>query len=171
MDKFFAFYFVLPISVGVAISLAGWILLAIDARRKMKIEGAESQTWEATGGKVVEVHMEKCDEGQGNSTPVLKPVVEYVYSVNETEYSGKIIFPQTCDKAGPEAANEFIERFPLNAYVPIRYNPDEPSVSRLEEKKRHSNRVRFIGLLCTYFGISVCCFTSFMAFVILGNIL
>lgn len=171
MDKFFPFYFIIPISLGTAITLAGAILLAIDSRRKQKVVQAQGPAWETTGGKVVAIHMEKRQPASDQAEALQAPVVDYVYNVEEKEYSGRIIFPESERETNPEAVEEFLERFPMNAYVPVRFNPEDPSISNLDAKQWRSNRIRFIGLLCTYFGISVCCFTSFMAFLILGNIL
>lgn len=170
MDKFFPFYFIVPISLGTAITLAGAILLAIDSRRRQKIVQAQGPAWETTGGKVVAINMEKGQPAPNQDLAPRVPVVDYVYSVDEKEYAGRISFEPGVE-TDPEAVEAFLERYPVNAYVPVRFDPDDPSVSHLEESRRRSNRIRFIGLLCTYFGISVCCFTSFMAFVILGNIL
>jgi hypothetical protein len=176
MDKIFLMYFVVPISLGVGILLVGAVLLAIDSRRHKKFEQVETQGWETTGGKVTAARLDECLPQPGNKKgvqpePAFKPVVEFVYTANGMEYTGNNIFPGDCENFSQAAAQAFLDKYPVNAYVPVLFNPEDPAKAALEDQPRRTNRMRMIGLLFTWFGICVCCFTSLMTFVIAGNIL
>jgi hypothetical protein len=176
MDKIFLMYFVVPISLGAGISLLGAVLLAIESRRKNRVELVETNTWETTGGKVTAVHLEECqskpaDKNGSQIDPAYKPVVEYVYTANGIEHNGNNLFPGDCENFNRTEAQKFLDKYPVNAYVPVRFNPADPSSSALEDQPQHNSRMRMFGLVFTWFGICVCCFTSLMVFVIAGNIL
>lgn len=177
IEKTFLIYFlILPVSLGVGITLMGVILLWIDSRRRKKYIPVEMTDWETTGGKILSVHLRECPSSEGeqnnsNSSLTYQPVVEFVYTVNGVEHNGNNLFPGDCDNFSKEEAQAFLDKYPVYSYVPVRYNPEEPTKSALENQPRHRNRVRMIGLLFTWFGVSVCCFSSLMIFIMSANIL
>ena len=177
IEKTFLIYFlVLPISLGVGITLMGAVLLWIDSRRRKKYIPIEMTDWETTGGKILSVHLNECppDEGDKKGTeaaPTYQPVVEFAYNVTSVEYKGNNPFPGDCDNFSREDAQAYLDKYPVNSYVPVRYNPEDPTKSALENQPRHRNRVRMIGLLFAWFGVSVCCFSSLMIFIMSANIL
>ena len=99
-----------------------------------------------------------------------EPIVDYVYVVKDVEHHGNSVFPGISEKFDEKASQEILNKYPLNTYVPVRYNPDDPSVSALMPHPGHPDYIQMAGYLLTGFGLSVCCFTSFMAFIIVGNI-
>jgi hypothetical protein len=177
IEKTFLMYFlVLPITLGVGILLMGAVLLLIDSRRRKKYIPVEMYDWETTGGKVLSVGLNECppDASAKKGTPpapTFQPVVEYAYTAKTVEYTGHNLFPGDCDNFSQAEAQAILDKYPLNAYVPVRFNPEDPTASALQDQPRRSNRVRLIGLLFTWFGISVCCFSSLMIFVMSANIL
>ncbi|HCC78684.1 MAG: hypothetical protein A2X25_10225 [Chloroflexi bacterium GWB2_49_20] len=177
IEKTFLMYFlVLPISLGVGITLMGAILLLIDSRRRKKYVPVEMYDWETTGGKILAVRLNECppsENVQKDSQTGLtyQPVVDYAYSANGVEHTGNNLFPGDCDNFSKEDAQAFLDKYPVNSFVPVRYNPSDPSKSALENQPRRTNRVRMIGLLFAWFGISVCCFSSLMIFIMSANIL
>lgn len=177
IEKTFLTYFlILPISLGVGIFLMGAILLWIDSRRRKKYIPVEMTDWETTGGKILSVRLDECPPGKGDpkasqTEVTYQPVVEFAYTVKNVEHKGNNLFAGECDNFAREEAQAFLDKYPLNAYVPVRYDPEDPTKSALESQPRHRNRVRMIGLLFTWFGISVCCFSSLMIFIMSANIL
>jgi len=170
------YFLVLPISLGVGITLMGAVLLWIDSRRRKKYIPVEMTDWETTGGKILAVHLNECppgksDQKDSNSVMMYQPVVEFAYTVNGVEHNGNNLFPGDCDNFSQVEAQAFLDKYPINSYIPVRYNPEDPIRSALENQPRHKNRFRMIGLLFTWFGISVCCFSSLMIFIMSANIL
>jgi hypothetical protein len=173
---FLIYFLVLPISLGVGITLMGAVLLWIDTRRRKKYIPVEMTDWETTGGKILSANLKECSESDGTTqgtqqAVTYQPVVEFVYTVAGVEYRGNNLFPGDCDAFSKENAQAFLDKYPLNAYIPVRFDPEDPTRSALENQPRHRNRVRMIGLLFTWFGISVCCFSSLMIFIMSANIL
>jgi hypothetical protein len=177
IEKTFLIYFlILPISLGVGIFLIGLVLLAIESRRNKKKVEVETHEWETTGGKVISARLDKCATSPGKNKgaqaePKFTPVMEFVYTANGKEYTSNNIFPGECENYSREAAQEILDNFPVNSYIPIRYDPNDPGISTLEDLPKPSNRLRMFGLLFTWFGISVCCFSSLMIFIMSANIL
>ena len=177
IEKTFLMYFlVLPISLGVGITLMGLVLLFIDSRRHKKYISVEMDGWETIGGKVLTARLEECQPAESDPKgsqvePAYQPVIEFVYNVQGMEYSGNNIFPGAYENFNKVNAQAFLDKYPQNSYVPVRFDPKEPTNSALEDQPRRSNRIRLVGLLFTWFGISVCCFSSLMIFIMSANIL
>lgn len=176
MDTKYILYFVVPSVIGTCILLIGVILLIIAARKKKKADQGETGDWVTTGGKVTAAHLEK-HEAQKNDKRgthidiTYEPVVEYRYTVDNVEYTGNKFFPGESTYFSESEAQELLGQHPLNSFVPIHYNPEDPSVSSLEERSQDSNVVYLAGWTLTAFGICVCCFTSFMIFLIVGQVM
>ena len=62
MNPLFAFYFVLPVILGVVILVMGALFLFIDSRRKKERGEIETQNWETTGGKIVSANINKHED-------------------------------------------------------------------------------------------------------------
>ena len=71
---------------------------------------------------------------------------------------------------GLDAAHEILKKYPVNSYAPVRYNPNDPAESALMSHPEHPDILLMAGYLFTGFGVLVCCFTSAMAFIVLGGI-
>ena len=174
MDKTFTLYFVVPVVLGVVILFAGVVILIITSRRKKQAGEINIDDWETVGGKIlsskIEEHEAKQSDSKGTHIDLTyEPIVEYVYVVNEVEYHGNKVFPGVSEKFGQEVAQEILEKYPHNTYVPVQYNPDNPSESALMPQREHPDYLIMAGYLFTSFGVSVCCFTSLMAFILLGK--
>ncbi len=176
IEKTFLIYFlVLPISVGIGIFLTGLVLMFIESRRNKKIE-VETHTWETTGGKIIAARLDECPPSEGDkkgaqAESTFIPVMEFIYTANGKEFTSNNIFPGDCDNYVKAAAQEILDKYPVNSFVPVRYDPEDPSISTLEDLPKPSNRLRMYGLLFTWFGVSVCCFSSLMIFIMSANIL
>lgn len=162
MNTEFILYFVVPLSLGFMITIAGAILLFTDSRRRKKEGDIDIEDWFATGGKVISAKLSKRHEGD-----TYEPIIKYVYTVDGIEYHGKRVFPhQKHPLSKKDPAQDIIDRHPQNAYVSVRYNPENPSDSALEATPHPMNYIVIAGWILTGLGISSCCFTSFMAFII-----
>lgn len=175
MNTRFILYFVVPSVSGACILLVGAILLFIAARNKKKVDQGETGDWSITGGKVTAAHLEKHEtqknDKRGTHIDITyEPIVEYSYVVNNAEYNGNKFFPGEAAYFSESDAQELLNQHPLNAYVPVHYNPQDPSVSSLEERSQNSNVVYLAGWVLTAFGICVCCFTAFMTVFIVGKV-
>ena len=117
------------------------------------------EDWATTGGKVMSARL---DESQSGDT--YKPIIEYAYTVNDTQYQGNNIFP------GENASfkKDLAQKHPVNMYVPVRYNPKNSSESALEPQPHPTNFITLAGWVLTGFWICAFCFTVFMTFVIFG---
>lgn len=163
MNTIFLFYFVVPLSLGVIITLTGAILLFVNSRKKPKAGEVDIGDWATTGGKVTSARL---DERQPNDT--YEPIIEYVYTVNDAEYHGNKVFPGENAGTKKVAAQEILDKHPVNMYVPVRYNPQNPSESALEAQPHPMNFTATAGWVLTGFGVCTCCFTTFMIFIIFG---
>lgn len=167
MDTRFILYFVVPLSLGIIITLAGVILLFVDSRKKQKAGEIDIEDWLTTGGKVISAKLSK-----EHPDATYEPMVKYVYTVDGTEYHGSKIFPgQKHTSSKKDIAQEIINKHPTGMYVPVRYNPEKPSDSALEAPPHPMNYISLAGWVLTGFGILSCCFTSFMAFIIVGKVM
>jgi hypothetical protein len=164
MDTRFLLYFVLPLSLGMVITLVGAILLLINSRKKPKAGEIDIGEWSTTGGQVRSARL-----GERQTDDTYEPVVEYVYTVNAAQYHGNKIFPGPNAGSKKEAAQGILDKHPVNMYVPVRYNPNDPSESALEAQPHPMNYIALGGWVLTAFGVCTCCFTAFMTFVIFGT--
>lgn len=164
MNTTFLLYFVVPLSLGIVITLAGAIFLFIDSRKKPKVGEIDIEEWLTTGGKVISAKLSK-----QHADETYEPIVKYVYTVDGTEYHGSMIFPgQKHTNSKKDAAQEILDKHPANMYVPVRYNPENPEDSALEAQPHPMNYIALAGWILFGFGVSSCCFTAFMAFIIFG---
>ena len=176
MDKtFLMYYFVLPISIGVIVLVLGGVLWLVAARRKKKIGEIEIGDWETTGGKIISARIEKRESKAENKSGAqvditYEPILDYVYVVKDIEHHGNTVFAGTSEKFDQKTSQEILDKYLTNTYVPVRYNPEDPTQSALMPHRERTNFIQMAGYLLTAFGLSVCCFTSFMAFIIVGNI-
>jgi len=170
MTQEFALRFVVPVVAGVLILLAGIIALAVDSRKKKKTELVETQDWETTGGKIISVRLDQHESRKEDATGIhldinYEPLIEYVYTVKDVEYRSNKVFPGEHIYFGQAAATEILDQHRLNSYVPVKYNPEDPSMSSLENRPKGENYFHLAGLVLTALGILVCCFSTFMIFI------
>ena len=175
MDLRFLLYFIVPTVLGVIIFIAGVSLMLIAARREKKLGFVDIETWDTAGGKVLSARIEQHEAPPSNKDSetidqIYEPIVEYAYFVGDTEYHGSKVFPGDSEKLKKDQAQKIIDEYPLNTYVPVRYNPEEPSKSALMPAPKRQDFIQMGGWLFTGFGISVCCFTGLMSIIILGAI-
>lgn len=164
MDITFALYFVVPLSLGIVITLTGVILLFVESREKAGAGEVDLADWSTTGGKIISAKLSRRHDDD-----TYEPAIKYVYTVDGKEYHGSKIFPhQRNPRSKKGDAQEIIDRHPENSYVPVRYNPEKPSDSALEELPHPMNYRTLAGWVLLGFGFISCCFTTFMAFVIFG---
>lgn len=176
MNTTFMLYFVVPTILGAVILIAGVIFLAVDARRKKMAGEVETSDWLSTGGKIVSVQLNRHEvkkEGQDGAKVEFnfEPIIEYVYTVDNSEYRSTRVFPGEHVYFSEHAAKEILDEHPVNNYVQVIYDPKDPQNSSIEKRPEGPNRVYLAGLVLTIFGILACCFTSFMAFIIVGRIM
>jgi hypothetical protein len=175
--KIVLFFFVIPVGLGTLILVVGGVLLLIDARKNKNKSEVETDDWITSGGKIlsarIEEHEARHSDTHGMHVDITyEPVLDYVYMVDNVEHHGNKVFPGESDNLGQKAAQEILEKYPVNSYAPVRYNPQDPSVSSLEEHPFHqSNRTRLAGQVLVAFGICVCCFTTFMLFLLIGRVI
>jgi hypothetical protein len=143
MDLRFVLYFIVPIVMAFGITLIGAVLLLIDWRKKTN--QVETGDWLVAGGKV---------------TAVQPDSVQYSYTAGSAEFTGTTPLP----------AGTSPNMYSANMYVPVRYNPKNPTDSMLDNLPRSANYMNFFGWLFAAFGILACCFTGFMAIIILGSV-
>ena len=173
-QDFLIYFLYLPISLGVGIFLTGLVLLWINSRRQKESISIKTHDWHETGGKILKSQMEECPKEEidpQDSEKHLRPVIEYVFTVEGKEFHGSNVFPGDCRNINEQEAQDFLSKYPLNSYIPVIYDPRDPDSSALEPPPRTSNRLRMFGLLFTWFGVSVCCFSSLMLFIMSANIL
>jgi hypothetical protein len=167
MNFTFFLYFVVPIIMITIITLIGVVLLLIDSRRKSKEGGTNHDEWQTIGGKVISSQM-----GEARADGSYDPSVKYVYTVNGAEHQGVAVFSGRRADATKNTAQEILDQYTVNVYVPVRYNPENPSDSILDAARPNANNyTRFFGWLLTGFGIISCCFTVLMAFIIFSSAL
>jgi Protein of unknown function (DUF3592) len=175
VDTTFILAFVVPIVLGTVILAIGGALLFWNSRRTKRGGKVETQDWQTTGGKVLAAHLEEHSAPSGDKpdAPVIKtyePVVEYVYTVSGVEYHGSKVFPGGDSDFGQEEAQDITDRYPLNSYALVRYDPQNPSASSLEEHSPHSTHYLLVAAQSLIaLGIGVCCFTFFMMFILVGR--
>jgi hypothetical protein len=174
MNAQFAFYFILPVIFGVVILVMGVVFVYIDNRRKKERGEGELDKWETTGGKIVASHLNQHEARQENASGThidinFEPIIEYVYTVSEVEYRSEKVYPGEHVYFSQKAAQEVLDEHPLNKYVPVTYNPDNPSESMLEKRPETGDFIHVAGLVLTSFGVLVCCFSTFMMLIMVGK--
>jgi hypothetical protein len=176
MNNIFMLAFVLPVILGVVILVTGGLLLALNSRRNNQKGQVETEDWEMAGGKVLASHLgehesRRTDKHGTHVDITYEPVVEYIYSVDNVEYHGSKVFPNDDSDFGQSEAQAIIDKYPLNSYAPVRYDPQNPSASSLEAHSPHTTHHLLVaGQSLLALGIGVCCFTSFMMFILVGRI-
>jgi len=171
MSPDIAFYFLLPFVLTIAICVAGVLLLSIAYRQKEKSGQVAVENWSIAGGKVLFMRLVNHQlEGSPTGGLQVKLLMEYVYTVADIEYRGSKIFAGFDGRLAPGAAQEVIEQYPLNSYIQVRYNPQDPSESAPEVQPGRASPVTIAGWLVTGFGLCACVFTVFVGLIVLGGI-
>ena len=176
MDKTFVLYFLIPSVAGSFFLILGFIFWRIALGRRENSGVVVIDDWEKTGGKILSSRVERRESQRTDETGIhiditFEPIVEYVYVVKEVEYQGSKVFPDYVEKMSEASANEIAQGYPTNSYVQVRYNPNEPAESALLPHPDHASYTMMTAYVLVGFGASVCCFTTFMALIIVGGIL
>ena len=175
MDIQFVMAFVIPIVVGIIMLVGGVLFWMTASRRKKKAGEIDISGWETTGGKVLSVKNEARETRREDKTGThidisYEPMVDYVFVAKDAEQHGNKVFAGESQKLDEKASQAILDQYPLNSYVPVRYNPENPSESALMPNPDHPDYIQMAGYLLTAFGLSVCCFTAFMIFIMVGKI-
>ena len=170
MDIKFILYFLVPAVLIVLISILGVVLLVYSARKKKKAGLIEIGDWATIGGKILSVSLDPHQPDPKHAGEDFEPHVEYAYVVNNIEYQGKKVFPGESSGYTEAAAKEILNQYPINGYVAVRYKPQDPADSALQPQSTRMDYITMAGYILTGFGVISCCFTSSMAFIILGAI-
>jgi Protein of unknown function (DUF3592) len=170
MDIKFILYFVIPVVLIVIITGVGLIFLRISATRKKKVGHIEIDNWATTGGKILSVSLDPHTSDGPPAGKDFEPHIEYAYTVNNVEYLGKKVLPGKSEGFTEPDAREILSTHPVNSYVQVHFNPLDPSDSALLPHSRRTDFITMAAYSMIGFGIISCCFTSFMAFIILGAI-
>jgi len=173
MDTGFVLYFVVPTVLGFVILLAGVILTSVAARRRRMAGEIDITDWGMAGGKVLSARLEEQETqgpGKDGARTAYSPVIDYVFVVNDVEHHGNTVFAGGNEGVARAAAQEILDKYPANSYVPVRYNPENLAESALMPHPHQPDYVWMAGWLFSGFGVSVCCFTMLMSFIILGGI-
>jgi hypothetical protein len=163
MSPTFILYFVVPIGAGTLILLVAGALFLLDARKDNPGNAPYAKDWNLAGGKVL-----SAQRREHGADPAAKfdAVVEYAYNVDGTEHRGTTVFTA---KSEINAQN-ILAKYPANFYVPVRYNPKAPEESLLwDASLQPVSRTLLAAQVLVAFGLLVCCFTAFMAFVIVSG--
>jgi hypothetical protein len=170
MDIKFVMYFVVPFVLATIILVIGVALLWISVYRRRRAGRVEIGEWPLTGGKILAARLAphespRQDKDRTQTALDYEPVVEYAYTVKGVEYQGNRLFPGESLYFSQGAAQKMLDQYPLNAYVPVQYDPNDPSKSTLEKQPQGTDYLYVGGLSLTIFGVVALCFTSFMAFI------
>ena len=131
MNTIFMLAFVLPIVLGTVILATGSALLIWNSRHSKRDGQVEADDWPMAGGKILAAHLGEHEtrhsDSHGTHVDITyEPVVEYVYTIDNAEYHGSKVFPGGDSDFGQAEAQEIIDRYPLNSYAPVRYDPENP---------------------------------------------
>ena len=176
MNTIFMLAFVLPIILGTVILVTGSALWIWNSRHSKHDGQVDADDWSMAGGKILAAHLGEHEtrhsDSHGTHVDITyEPVVEYIYTIDNAEYHGSKVFPGEDSDFGQAEAQEIIDRYPLNSYAPVRYDPENPSNSSLETHSPHvTHRLLIAAQSLIALGIGVCCFTFFMMFILIGRI-
>jgi hypothetical protein len=102
------------------------------------------------------------DEDSSGSTSY-EPVVEYQYTVQNQQYTGRRI-AFGANRFGHSQARSAVARYPVGSTVQVRYNPEKPQEAVLEARASGATIFMVVGIILLVIGIASCCLTGIGAF-------
>ncbi len=118
------------------------VLLTYEQIQAWRLAG-KSRTWPSTTAVILT--SEIIDEGIRH--PREQPSITYAYQVNGTQYQGNRINFSFADIYDKEEATNALAPYPRDASVTVYYDPDEPSLSTLEQRHTGLGSGLFVGLV------------------------
>ena len=96
-----------------------------------------NQAWSKVTGKIIESRWQNKLVSQNAARPNFKliPKIEYLYTVNNTEYKGTTITLSSFDELDKSLAKSKLEQYSTGEQVSVYYNPSNPGLSCLEQEK------------------------------------
>ena len=142
--------------VPVLLILVGVLFLIIGLVLTLRVKAASN--WPTTTGvmlksEVVErITKQRTSDRRLHTFTAYEPVVEYQYTINGKTFTGKrLSFGLT--RLPLEKAQELSSKFPVNAQVPVYYNPRRPKDSRLEVTAAGAAPQLVIGVIIGAIGV------------------
>jgi hypothetical protein len=122
-----------------------------------KLRAGAASKWPSTSGVMLKselfehVTKTKTATNRISTFSSYEPLVEYQYTVDENVLTGKrITFGLT--RLPLEKAQEFVEKHPVNAEVPVYYNPKNAKDSRLDVAAAGATPSLIIGIITAVAG-------------------
>lgn len=107
----------------------GMVLWGVTQRSKANALVGAAQAWPTATGTITATEILK---GGTNRHPTFSPVVRYEYEVDGRKYSGDRLRPGYVKVGSRAAAERMLQPYPVNAGVPVRYDPADVDSSLLE---------------------------------------
>lgn len=140
----------------VILILVGLLFVGIGAVLSLRAKAAAN--WPTTQGVILKSeiveHVTKTRTGNNHlqTYTSYEPVVEYQYTVNGEVMTGKrLAFGLT--RLPLEKAQEYLKKYPVNAQVPVHYNPRQVRDSRLEVTAAAAAPQLIIGIIIGAIGL------------------
>lgn len=96
------------------------------------IRNMQSRSWQTTSAIIVYANKEKVVRRSGNG---MRPIIKYRYNVDSVEFTGDVItFGHNFDTE--EYADQKLVEYPVGASVSVFFDPEDPSISCLEQDGR-----------------------------------
>lgn len=109
----------------------GMVLWGVTQRSRANAVVGAAQAWPIATGTITATEILK---GGTSRHPTFSPVVRYEYEVGGRKYSGDRLRPGYVKTGSRAAAERMIQPYPVNASVPVRYDPADLDSSLLELK-------------------------------------
>jgi hypothetical protein len=122
----------IPIAFPIMIGAIGIILGIYSSVSLAKVRAAAK--WPTTMGIVMEssVQTEQKDRERRQSATFYQARVRYQYKVDGNAYSSDKVRVNLRGQSQPDEPRELVARYPVNATVPVHYNPDNPAEAVLQ---------------------------------------
>lgn len=127
--------------------IIGLVLIIKSVKDKKKAEA--SSVWPATQGKVtgstIEEHTSYDEDHHQRTT--FRAVIHYTYSVMGTPYESNKIDFGAAAAGSYKSAQEMMARYPVDATVPVYYNPNDPKEAVLIREAKSSMVMMILGIV------------------------
>ena len=140
--------------ICLAFLLFGLLVLA-DAALGLR-RGNASASWPTTAGRILSSQVRKSWSPRGGWSDEPQVTYEYTADGGPPRHGTTIRFGAT-DYSVERDARQVVTRYPIDATVPVRYDPHHPQHSTLEPGVRHRARViigAIAGVACVIAGIA-----------------
>jgi len=114
------------LAIGLGITLLSLVFL---------IRAYAVRNWPETEGRITKSRVESyVSQGDTDNTLMYKAVVEYKYSVNETNYKGDRVRMGQGASSVEKSAARIVKQYHLERKLPVFYNSSDPSKAFLDRK-------------------------------------